>query len=607
MRDSKRTHPQRRKNSSQARREKTDLEWIGGRLRIPLPTGKRPPPHSSSSPDELLIWFELPSELIVGAEVVVPASPVSLADSLLRTMKKPAAGVPRHPARIRVEDEEVATELRRVVPDVEVTVGPTPELAALIADLLAHQIGELFGDLDDDDDNDDSQSYFEDGRVSKKAIDGLFRAAATLYERAPWEVAWDSQVLRLDIPALGVAGACVSILGAAGQSYGLLIVPSLVAFLALQDRSEALALGEVDLGTDLLALNFEAVEDLPASMQREITQHGWHVAGPLAYPRLEHRATDGSLHPLRERDVQIATACAAAVARFFAQHSQMFEDDSPEPITESYSESGWTVHLMAPYEPAEDDFAAGPPIGTVPHQRTEPKVSRNAPCPCGSGQKYKKCCQGKERDRPAPAGKDTQRLPRGHAIDARLALQLNRFHQRHFPKAWDLAAEDFDDADEALQLFGPWLFYDFLIDGRTIAEHFLAQQGASLSIEERAWLHAQGQAWLSVWEVVDVEPGQKIALKDLLSGEERAVKDATASQMLRKRDTLLARVVDYEDESVLCGCHPIPLSPLEAAEVVQRAQSKLRRKTAVPVERLRDEPFGRFLIARWEDAVDALA
>ncbi len=30
-----------------------------------------------------------------------------------------------------------------------------------------------------------------------------------------------------------------------------------------------------------------------------------------------------------------------------------------------------------------------------PDRRTEPKVGRNDPCPCGSGKKYKKCCEGK--------------------------------------------------------------------------------------------------------------------------------------------------------------------------------------------------------------------
>jgi uncharacterized protein YecA (UPF0149 family) len=28
----------------------------------------------------------------------------------------------------------------------------------------------------------------------------------------------------------------------------------------------------------------------------------------------------------------------------------------------------------------------------TPYKRSEPKVGRNEPCPCGSGNKYKKCC-----------------------------------------------------------------------------------------------------------------------------------------------------------------------------------------------------------------------
>jgi SEC-C motif domain protein len=32
---------------------------------------------------------------------------------------------------------------------------------------------------------------------------------------------------------------------------------------------------------------------------------------------------------------------------------------------------------------------------SVPAVRTQPKIGRNDPCPCGSGKKYKKCCAGK--------------------------------------------------------------------------------------------------------------------------------------------------------------------------------------------------------------------
>ncbi|OGX27630.1 MAG: preprotein translocase subunit SecA [Omnitrophica WOR_2 bacterium RIFCSPHIGHO2_01_FULL_52_10] len=35
-----------------------------------------------------------------------------------------------------------------------------------------------------------------------------------------------------------------------------------------------------------------------------------------------------------------------------------------------------------------------PPPSPAPVRHTEPKVGRNAPCPCGSGKKYKKCCGG---------------------------------------------------------------------------------------------------------------------------------------------------------------------------------------------------------------------
>jgi uncharacterized protein YecA (UPF0149 family) len=30
-----------------------------------------------------------------------------------------------------------------------------------------------------------------------------------------------------------------------------------------------------------------------------------------------------------------------------------------------------------------------------PYRRQDPKIGRNESCPCGSGQKYKRCCLGK--------------------------------------------------------------------------------------------------------------------------------------------------------------------------------------------------------------------
>ena len=148
--------------------------------------------------------------------------------------------------------------------------------------------------------------------------------------------------------------------------------------------------------------------------------------------------------------------------------------------------------------------------------------------------------------------------------------------------------------------------YGYHIDGRPVVDWYLAKRAQSFSSRERDWLEAQRHAWMGLWKVTAVEPGRSVTLRDHLSREERCVQEATASKTLVEGDTVLARVVDHGDTSVFCGLYPRSLPSIEAAEVVRRAQGRLRRRSAIPIERLRDEAFGRYLIARWEDAVDEL-
>lgn len=157
-----------------------------------------------------------------------------------------------------------------------------------------------------------------------------------------------------------------------------------------------------------------------------------------------------------------------------------------------------------------------------------------------------------------------------------------------------------------MQLFAPWMVYHVDADGKPVVQWYLEDQGHRLSNFELTWLQAQQASWLSVWEVRAVEPGQSITLEDLLTGEERTVQEVSGSRGIAPRDSLLARVVDHEGISVLGGNHPRPLPPVEAAEVVQRIRGRLRRKRAVPVDRLRDEKIGRYMIARWEETVEEL-
>lgn len=52
-------------------------------------------------------------------------------------------------------------------------------------------------------------------------------------------------------------------------------------------------------------------------------------------------------------------------------------------------------------EDDRDDGLDDAPLVHLPITRATPKVGRNDPCPCGSGKKYKKCCDGKAAAAPA--------------------------------------------------------------------------------------------------------------------------------------------------------------------------------------------------------------
>jgi hypothetical protein len=571
-------------------------EWLGGCFTPPFFITDREEPYRPT----LAVWMELPAGVIVGQRVEPPEEARFALERALRgAMDAPLVGRPRRPARIRVAGPALAAQIREAAGDaIPIDVAPTPELDELFAYMVETMPG-----------GDREQSYLDDGRIPAAVVGDLFATARLLYCVAPWKLASDSEVLRMDIPALGVEGACVSIIGALGESLGLIIFPSFDGYLAFIDASGDFVPDRppADIGTGWLALSFERGGDVPAGMRREAAAHGWPVAEARAYPVVERRDRDGACPPLVERDMRIAAACASALGAFVVKHADLFGNDDPdvEPVCESYSDrNDLVVRFTFPYEafPLFDvsDTPGRPEAAPAPPPRGA--VGRNAPCPCGSGKKYKKChLPLDDAERASDAGR-----ARVHDLDNRLVLALSRFAARGFGPEWERFEDDFAGVSAALPLAIPWSVYCFHVQGRRVLDRYLEERGVRLSAEERAWLEAQRAAWLSVWEVTAVEVGKTVSLRDLLSHEVRCVCEVGASQSLVPRDAVLARVVDHVDGAVLCGTHPRPLPPMEAAEVVRRARGRLRRKGAVPPARLRDEPFGRYLIRRWEEAVAEL-
>jgi hypothetical protein len=550
-------------------------------------------------------WIEAPEGLVVGHEVSTPSDESgALSRALLEAMRRPLVGPARRPSAIRVADSSLAAEVRAVVGDViPVTIAATPEVECL-ADAMFESMRMEAGLATDEGGGDEEASYFENGRVSPAAVADLFVAAQLLRRVAPWEVANDRQVLRLDIPELDVEGACVSIIGTLGDSLGLLIFPSLAGFeafleAALKPRAE---LPRIDLGTTWLSFTLVPGEELPTLMRREAADHGWPVVDEMSYPQVEHRDPDGLLRPLTERDVRIASACATSLAAFFVANREAFETEDCEPICQSFSDSeGRIVRFTLPYEAFSlfDVIADSRPARL---DADSPPVGRNDPCHCGSGKKYKKCHLGEDRSRKQRESRTAQL----HRMDRELVFEMSQFAAERFEDDWLGCHKGFADPMDARQLAAPWSVHHCGIQGRTVRDWFLEELSPNLSTLERDWLSAQAQTWLSVWEVIDVQVAETLTLEDQLSGEVRHVHEKLGSTRLVRRDTILGRVTAFEGSALLCGIHPRPLPPADAAEVVRRARTRLRRKRAVPVDRLQDEKVGVYLIRRWEEAVAEL-
>ena len=176
---------------------------------------------------------------------------------------------------------------------------------------------------------DEDRSYLEGGSLPAAAVREMFIAAESLHGVAPWDVATEDQVFRMDIPALGVEGACVSILGNEAELIGLLIFPSFDAWTAFVEAGEQTpSPGErIDMGTDWMSLTFGPGAELPAPMLKEAMAHAWPVAAADAYPRVDHPDRDGLPLPITEQDLEIVAAAADAIGGFCAKHYEEFAAD----------------------------------------------------------------------------------------------------------------------------------------------------------------------------------------------------------------------------------------------------------------------------------------
>jgi len=155
------------------------------------------------------------------------------------------------------------------------------------------------------------------------------------------------------------------------------------------------------------------------------------------------------------------------------------------------------------------------------------------------------------------------------------------------------------DPEMTEQFGGPFLVYVASVGERRIVDHYLQERGWALTRGEREWLEWQQRSWLSIWEVIEVHPGHGLDLRDVLTGETRNVHEVSGSRSVQPHHMLLARVVDTDSVSLICGMHSRALRPLQASPVVDSMRRLLRRKGTVTPARLRESRVVWGMLEAW--------
>lgn len=310
------------------------VEWIGG-LRSPALLLDA----SAGNAPQLLLWVEQPGGLIVASELRDGDGPaLRFADTLAQAIESPLVGVSRHPPRVRVDDEALASELRAAFVDLEVVVAPTPELDEL-AEMLFEGLGAAA-----------PASYLAGGH-EPTSVAALFASAEALWSAAPWQSVDDELLFRVDVPELAVAGAALSVIGGQSEVRGIVLFASH----AVHDAFFAEPPGDAgpDVEASALSLTFAPGAELPPAMTREVAQHGWPVASALAYPLPDHRDQIGAYLPLSPRDLRLLTVAAGGLAALCREHRSALGSvrlrTGSQPLSARYRVGGLEVCLSAPH------------------------------------------------------------------------------------------------------------------------------------------------------------------------------------------------------------------------------------------------------------------
>jgi tetratricopeptide (TPR) repeat protein len=209
------------------------------------------------------------------------------------------------PARLEVADSTLGAQLAEALADPELTVGVRADLPDVDRIVLEMERS-MAGDAPSIPDALDAPG------VTVERMRAFADAAREFYQAAPWQHLSDEDLVHVEAPAVGSGLRHFTVLGAAGQTFGLGFFTNPQDFAALHEDPDPQAfLSKRGKWTVL----YGPVDEMPFGDVDLWEDHRLPVAGPPAYPVAMWYGPRGDLRRPRAQELADLTAILLAVAR----------------------------------------------------------------------------------------------------------------------------------------------------------------------------------------------------------------------------------------------------------------------------------------------------
>lgn len=215
------------------------------------------------------------------------------------------------------------------------------------------------------------------------------------------------------------------------------------------------------------------------------------------------------------------------------------------------------------------------------------KLGRNDPCLCGSGKKYKHCCLVTGTIGAAAPTELVVRKLYG-LIDDFGSRMWRFFGQAYGPSlmedAWTQFAGDhdieYDEESHLMQIFLPWLYHfwsppadalgvDASLCGMTPTAAYLARKGRQVDPLLRRYLEFCLRMPFNFFEVMKSTPGERMLLRDMLSGTEHDVLERGLSRTTDRTDIIFGQLAHVDGMTLLGATGEFTVLPAAKRDIAE--------------------------------------